>query len=123
VIDLALTMLTSRLGARSSRLHENRALERRLRLKGRIHMCTITVKDGTTICSKDRGNALVVTLSHGWAPDGWERILAIQSGCATPVMAQFVYDKVSTGAMPPDKPRPAEWVTLFKQWMDEACRQ
>jgi hypothetical protein len=33
--------------------------------------------------------------------------------------AQAVYDKVSTGAMPPDKPWPAEWVTLFKQWMDE----
>jgi hypothetical protein len=33
--------------------------------------------------------------------------------------AQAVYDKVSAGAMPPDKPWPAEWVTLSKQWMDE----
>jgi hypothetical protein len=36
-----------------------------------------------------------------------------------PDHAQAVYDNVSAGAMPPDKPWPAEWVRLFKQWMDE----
>ena len=33
----------------------NRALERRLRLKGRNHMSTIAVKDGTTIYYKVKG--------------------------------------------------------------------
>lgn len=36
-----------------------------------------------------------------------------------PDHAQAVYDQVSTGEMPPDKPWPTEWVALFRQWMDE----
>lgn len=45
----------------------NGALERRVRLKARSHMSTITVKDGIAISSIGRGDGPVVTLSHGWA--------------------------------------------------------
>lgn len=35
-----------------------------------------------------------------------------------PANAQQVYDEVSAGKMPPDKPWPADRISLFKQWMD-----
>ncbi len=43
-------------------------------LKEKIHMSTITVKDGTTIYYKDWGNGPVVTFSHGWplSSDAWD---------------------------------------------------
>jgi len=35
--------------------------------------------------------------------------------------AQRVYDKLSSGEMPPDGAWPPDNVALFKQWMDEGC--
>jgi non-heme chloroperoxidase len=44
------------------------------KLKEKIHMSTITVKDGTTIYYKDWGEGPVVTFSHGWplSSDAWD---------------------------------------------------
>ena len=38
-----------------------------------------------------------------------------------PANARSVYDQVSTGAMPPDKPWPPDRISLFKKWMDDGC--
>jgi hypothetical protein len=38
-----------------------------------------------------------------------------------PANAQHVYQAVSSGKMPPDKPWPADRVALFKSWMDAGC--
>ena len=35
-----------------------------------------------------------------------------------PANAQSVYEQVSSGAMPPDSPWPADRVALLKKWMD-----
>jgi hypothetical protein len=35
-----------------------------------------------------------------------------------PANAQSVYESVSAGSMPPDKPWPPERISLFKNWMD-----
>jgi non-heme chloroperoxidase len=42
--------------------------------KEKMHMSTITVKDGTTIYYKDWGEGPVVTFSHGWplSSDAWD---------------------------------------------------
>jgi hypothetical protein len=37
---------------------------------------------------------------------------------SVPANAQSVYEQVSSGAMPPDAPWPADRVALFKKWMD-----
>jgi hypothetical protein len=33
--------------------------------------------------------------------------------------AQQIYDQVSSGSMPPDKPWPQDWVDNFQQWMNQ----
>ena len=38
-----------------------------------------------------------------------------------PANAQKVYGAVSAGKMPPDAAWPADWVSLFKKWMDAGC--
>jgi hypothetical protein len=35
-----------------------------------------------------------------------------------PANAQSVYESVSAGSMPPDKPWPPDRISLFKNWMD-----
>jgi non-heme chloroperoxidase len=44
------------------------------KLKEKICMSTITVKDGTTIYYKDWGTGPIVTFSHGWPlnSDAWD---------------------------------------------------
>lgn len=46
-------------------------------------------------------------------------LLADAQWMCVPANAKHVYDKVCTGAMPPDAAWPPERVALFKQWMDE----
>jgi hypothetical protein len=37
---------------------------------------------------------------------------------SVPANAELVYDAVSAGTMPPDKPWEVERISLFKAWMD-----
>lgn len=44
--------------------------------------------------------------------------LADLAWMSDPAHAKSVYEAVSAGTMPPDKPWPAERISLFKSWMD-----
>jgi hypothetical protein len=61
-------------------------------------------RDGDVACMKNAGVAL--------DDPAWMCVAA---------NAQSVYHAVSGGAMPPDKPWPADRVALFKTWMDAGC--
>ena len=41
---------------------------------------------------------------------------------STQKWAQEVYNRVSTGSMPPGKPWSKEWVDNFKSWMDDGSK-
>jgi hypothetical protein len=61
-------------------------------------------RDGDIECMKDMG----VELDN---PD-W---------MCVPANAESVYKTVADGSMPPDEPWSADWVALFKRWMDAGC--